>query len=205
MMGLRLILLRQLLNNKVFNMKRITILCTTCAIVLLVTYALMPVGSNEPTILIEDAQAQVNNSSEGEVWAIEVESPSVEATPVESARYEVDSEQAPERVLEETVSLETVRDDISNNPHDTPKSLEKFAAQVSFMLKYARKDVVKAKSLFKRLDSCASTNQEGVPKTVRAYCASVAEELGETFPKDLGSDYAALRDRLPKEIRILYQ
>lgn len=71
--------------------------------------------------------------------------------------------------------LETVREEVSQNPHSTPQSLVRFAEKLGPLMERALQEVTFAEKLAEEFQLCAW--DESIPTSARALCLSDAENL----------------------------
>jgi len=97
--------------------------------------------------------------------------------------------------------LAQYRKEVSENPHDTPESIQNFASSLAPKMKRAKQNLDAAQMLFPDLGSCAQT--EDALNAVRAICATNAATLAKIYPNELQTRYIELYDSLPEKIRVM--
>jgi hypothetical protein len=112
-------------------------------------------------------------------------SPVITETPEEIARIKnVPAESKKTLTLEsESPSLDQVRKEAEQNPHQTPPSIIKFAADLGEKMEAARQSEGDAQKLYPELASCAQDiPAKSYASTPRMLCFSDAVELAKQYP-----------------------
>lgn len=148
-------------------MKRNRYLLPGFIVVLLVGLFLYPKKDNLP---VEDRQEEAPKAGVlQEHHEKSTESAKTKTTSISSREIEVLRKAFPDS--------ETVRDEVAQNPHRTPRSLIEFALTLGPLIDKAKKNLEDASLLMNELGSCSQ--DETVANSARALCVSNAEKLSK--------------------------
>jgi hypothetical protein len=77
---------------------------------------------------------------------------------------------------------ETVRKEVAENPHQTPRSYLVFASEMAARMSEAKKSEEKATAVFSELEDCLRDSKLQKLKAVQALCLSNAGTLSNRYP-----------------------
>jgi len=96
-------------------------------------------------------------------------------------------------------SMDTLRDEVEENPHGTPPALLAFAEKMAVQMEEAELSQDKAKIFFTELEDCVLNQKDKNAVSVQAICLMNAEDLSEVYP-DLAGKYQGLRKGASMEV-----
>lgn len=89
-------------------------------------------------------------------------------------------------------TIASLREEVKKDPHSTPHSLLRFAADLGVRMKAAKTDNAEAQKLLGELTTCVTSDQDGAsPVQARALCLVTARELAQQWP-DMHDDVEKL-------------
>jgi hypothetical protein len=91
----------------------------------------------------------------------------------------------------------SVKSEVGENPHSTPKSLIKFAEKMGPLVEKSLQDSAAATLFIDELNDCALN--ESVPQSARALCLSNAEKLVGMNPQ-IKEKVEKIREQVPQEV-----
>ena len=91
----------------------------------------------------------------------------------------------------------SVKSEVGENPHSTPKSLIKFAEKMGPLVEKSLQDSAAATLFIDELNDCALN--ESVPQSARALCLSNADKLSGMNPQTK-EKVEKMREQVPQEV-----
>ena len=91
----------------------------------------------------------------------------------------------------------SVKSEVGENPHSTPRSLIKFAEKMGPLVEKSLQDSAAATLFIDELNDCALN--ESVPQSARALCLSNAEKLSGMNPQ-IKEKVEKMREQVPQEV-----
>jgi hypothetical protein len=125
--------------------------------------------------------------------------------PVDPRGFVAETEPAARLPLKEKIpSGDTMREQVSKNPHGTPTALTGFSIALGEKMEAAQKSEPEAKALFQELQDCTLGTEQQGRHSIQALCLLNAKRLGQSFPA-LARDYEDLERRSdPRTVDLIH-
>jgi hypothetical protein len=101
-------------------------------------------------------------------------------------------------------TLKEVREQVSQDPHQTPQALIQFAKDLSARAEVAKQSQASAQEFFGVLEDCLSSGNdpsETVPIPAQLTCLMTAEEFAKLYPDELSSRLKPLQQNASPELK----
>lgn len=97
-------------------------------------------------------------------------------------------------------SLKTIRAEVAQNPHGSPKQYKDLAHSFTLLMQYGLQNPKNAGDSFSVLSECVKAAPTQVPLAVRASCLKTAGKLSKKFP-EMDKDYQTLHGMLDQRLK----